>query len=92
MANVHALMKGDYDRIPASAGSYYWLINFNCMTLNSSGEFYDVPVKVLVNTTDNAATVSSKVIDAIVAAIAARSDGNVLPRTNVHLTDFIRGT
>lgn len=91
MANVHALMTR-WDRLPKDATSYYWDITFNCMNLDGSGGFYDVVTHTVVNTTDSAVTVQTKVIDSIVAGIVSRNDGNVLPRTNVHLVDFVRGS
>jgi hypothetical protein len=93
MAQVRAFMKGDYlpEPHPTDPNQFYWLINFYCILLDGSG-YYDLPTRTLVAIGDNNATVLSKIVDSVVAAVTARGGGETIPRTNVYTLQFNRGS
>ncbi len=92
MATIRALMKGDYQLTPVDADTFRWSINFACWPLNGSGELFDLQVAVDIETGDTAAATQTKIINAVVAGVTQRQPTDVMPRTNVYLLDFIRGS
>lgn len=92
MATIRALMKGDFNLVPVDADTFRWDINFACWPLNGSGEMFDTPVSVSIETGDTPAITQAKIIDALIAAVQQREPGDVLPRTNVYLLTFTRGS
>lgn len=85
-------MKGDFNIRPADETTFYWDINFVCVPLDRSGELFDVETHTLVGVGDTAAVTAGKIIDSAVAAIITRQPADDLPRTNIYLLDFIRGS
>lgn len=85
-------MLGDYLIEPAGATTFYWLINWTCYPLDNSGEHFDMRTKTLVTTGDTVAVSQGKIIDDVVAGILRRQPTDTIPRTNVYLLDFVRGS
>lgn len=90
MAACRAVMLGNYTAIPKDANNFYWLIDFVCMKLDGSGEFFDINTKTEVASGDNAAQTMSKIVDKVVAGVVFH--GDTIARTAVYLVDFARGS
>ena len=92
MATIRAIMKGNYTTLPKDEDEFYWCISWICLPLNGSGAYFDLETETLVSTGDTAAVVAGKIIDSVVAGILQRQPADIIPRTNVYLLDFIRGS
>ena len=91
MANVRAIMQ-DFRLAPDTSSTFVWHINWFCMPLDRAGESFALSTETIVGTGDTAAAVTAKIIDSAVAKAAERLPGYDLPRANVYLVNFVRGS
>jgi hypothetical protein len=91
MANINAILSTFPTRRILNATSYNWVVQFNCMPVTGgqfTAEDFDIELKVPVAIGDSAATIKTKILDALSAAITARGQGDTV--TVVNSLDFVR--
>ncbi len=91
MADVRAVM-GDYRIEASSTTTFKWIIDWHCWPLDRTGQTFAMTTETEVAQGDSAAVTSGKIIDSATAKVPLRFPGYTLPRTNVYMVTFTRGS